>query len=190
LRRRSRRTADRRCVGPVGELRGALLRVAAKSWDRGSPTPEFDLLTAAVRLSQTRSRGRSDPPPAMVRLWPVWYLGRCGLLQAIYKNKRVPLSVRMRAATIAIQYETPRLAVTGVLRDDAGFAAALDRAIARSNAKVIELKLPVAPVRGRKRGGCGSRQSPLGRRTAPSPAGASPLRLPRAQPQQAFGTTA
>ena len=26
---------------------------------------------------QTRSRGRSCPPPAMVRLWPVWYLGRC-----------------------------------------------------------------------------------------------------------------
>jgi hypothetical protein len=45
----------------------------------------------------------------------------------------------MRAATIAVQYESPRLAVTGVLRDDAGFAAQLERALARS-AKVIELK--------------------------------------------------
>jgi hypothetical protein len=64
------------------------------------------------------------------------------LLQEVYRNKLAPLSVRMRAATIAIQYETPKLAVTGYLRDDAGFAAALDRALARSNAvgKVIELK--------------------------------------------------
>jgi hypothetical protein len=63
------------------------------------------------------------------------------LLQAVYRNKRAPLSVRMRAATIAIQYESPRLAVTGVLRDDAGFAAQLERALIRSNTgKVIELK--------------------------------------------------
>jgi hypothetical protein len=64
------------------------------------------------------------------------------LLQAIYKNKLAPLSVRMRAATIAIQYESPKLAVTGYLRDDAGFAAALERAIERSGKrdemKVIE----------------------------------------------------
>jgi hypothetical protein len=65
-----------------------------------------------------------------------------GLLQAIYRNKRAPLSVRMRAATIAIQYESPRLAVTGVLRDDAGFAAQLERAIARSGVapKMIEIE--------------------------------------------------
>jgi hypothetical protein len=54
------------------------------------------------------------------------------LLQAVYRNKQVPLNTRMRAATIAIQYETPKLAVTGYLRDDATFAQALDRAIARS----------------------------------------------------------
>jgi transposase-like protein len=54
-------------------------------------------------------------------------------LQSIYKNPMLPDHVRMRAATIAIQYESPRLAVTGVLRDDAGFAAALERAIARSS---------------------------------------------------------
>src|SRR5271166_5111264 len=70
-----------------------------------------------------------------------------GLLQAVYRNKLTPLSVRMRAATIAIQYETPKLAVTGYVHDDASFAQALDRAVARANgareigreAKVLEL---------------------------------------------------
>jgi hypothetical protein len=61
-------------------------------------------------------------------------------LQAIYKNPALPDHVRMRAATIAIQYESPKLAVTGYLRDDATFAEALERALMRSNAamKVIE----------------------------------------------------
>jgi hypothetical protein len=57
-----------------------------------------------------------------------------GLLQEVYRNKRVPLSTRMRAATIAIQYETPKLAVTGYVHDDQSFALALDRAIQRANA--------------------------------------------------------
>jgi hypothetical protein len=62
------------------------------------------------------------------------------LLQAIYRNKRAPLSLRMRAATIAIQYESPRLAVTGYIADQSSFAEALERAVLRSNAamKVIE----------------------------------------------------
>jgi hypothetical protein len=65
-----------------------------------------------------------------------------GLLQAIYKNKHAPLSLRMRAATIAIQYESPRLAVTGYIKDQNTFAEALERAVMRSNVamKVIELK--------------------------------------------------
>jgi hypothetical protein len=63
------------------------------------------------------------------------------LLQAIYKNKLAPLPVRMRAATIAIQYESPKLAVTGYVRDDGSFAEALERAVLRSAAamKVIDL---------------------------------------------------
>jgi hypothetical protein len=62
------------------------------------------------------------------------------LLQRVYRDPSQSLSVRMRAATIAIQYESPRLAVTGVLRDDAGFAAALERAIQRSG-KRQEMKV-------------------------------------------------
>jgi hypothetical protein len=61
------------------------------------------------------------------------------LLQAVYRNKLAPLSVRMRAATIAIQYESPRLQATAILRDENAFAAQLERALMRS-AKVIELK--------------------------------------------------
>jgi hypothetical protein len=62
------------------------------------------------------------------------------LLQAVYKNKLAPLHTRMRAATIAVQYESPKLAVTGYIKDDATFAAALERALMRSNAamRVIE----------------------------------------------------
>jgi hypothetical protein len=64
-------------------------------------------------------------------------------LQDIYKGRREPDHTRMRAATIAVQYETPRLAVTGFVRDDNAFAAQLERAIARSGKalpRVIDVK--------------------------------------------------
>ena len=64
-----------------------------------------------------------------------------GLLQAVYRNKRVPLHTRMRAASLAIGYEVPKLAVTGYVRDDASFAVALDRAIERSRAGKVVLEL-------------------------------------------------
>jgi hypothetical protein len=72
-------------------------------------------------------------------------VGQRGRLHSVCCRRSIGISVcrspiRMRAATIAIQYGSPRLAVTGVLRDDAGFVAALERAIGRSG-KRDEMKV-------------------------------------------------
>jgi hypothetical protein len=67
------------------------------------------------------------------------------LLQAVYRNKRAPLSIRMRAAALAIPYESPKLAVTALLHDEVSFAAALDRAIQRSAAGKVTLELEATP---------------------------------------------
>ena len=72
---------------------------------------------------------QEDRPPSALRL-----------LQEIYMDEAQPLHTRMRAASLAIAYETPKLAVTGYVNDSATFAQALDRAIARSReGKVLEL---------------------------------------------------
>jgi hypothetical protein len=54
------------------------------------------------------------------------------LLQAVYRDPALPLSTRLRAASIAISFELPKLAVTAVLSDQGDFAARLDRAIDRA----------------------------------------------------------
>jgi hypothetical protein len=64
-----------------------------------------------------------------------------GLLQSVYRDKRVPLHTRMRAASLAIGYEVPKLAVTGHVADSASFAVALDRAIERSREQHVTLEL-------------------------------------------------
>jgi hypothetical protein len=66
-----------------------------------------------------------------------------GFLQAIYRSPQVPLSVRMRAASMALPFGQPKLSAVAYVSDPGGFAAALDRAIDRSEkrpefAKLIE----------------------------------------------------
>jgi hypothetical protein len=59
-------------------------------------------------------------------------------LQAIYRSPDQPMARRLKAASIAIQYESPKLAVTAVLDSSDSFAVQLEGAIARSR-KVLEL---------------------------------------------------
>jgi hypothetical protein len=55
------------------------------------------------------------------------------LLQAIYRDKKQPLNVRVRCAIESLPFETPKLSATAVATmDGQSFAEALERAIARS----------------------------------------------------------
>jgi hypothetical protein len=60
-------------------------------------------------------------------------------LQAVYRDFRQPLPVRLRAAIEALPFESPKLSAVAVMSGE-DFGARLDRAIARSQApmKVIE----------------------------------------------------
>jgi hypothetical protein len=64
------------------------------------------------------------------------------LLQAVYRDQRQPLPVRIRCATEALPYENPKLSAVAVRYMSAdSFAARLDKAIARSGVKLIEAKV-------------------------------------------------
>jgi|SRR6516225_1772384 len=62
-------------------------------------------------------------------------------LQSIYRDKAQSLHVRMRAAAIALPFESPKLAVTAVVTDES-LAVKLDRAWMRTKRamEVIEAK--------------------------------------------------
>jgi hypothetical protein len=62
-----------------------------------------------------------------------------GYLQGIYRDPLQPEGVRMRAAALALPYESPKLAMTAVVHDEHSFALALDRAIRSREGKVLEL---------------------------------------------------
>jgi len=55
------------------------------------------------------------------------------LLQAIYRDKRQPLNVRVRCAIESLPFEVPKLSATAIATmDGQSFAEALERACARS----------------------------------------------------------
>jgi hypothetical protein len=54
-----------------------------------------------------------------------------GLLKSVYSNPAVPLNTRIKAASLAIEYERPRLAVSAAI-EGKDFGAILDRAVLRS----------------------------------------------------------
>jgi hypothetical protein len=60
--------------------------------------------------------------------------------EAVYQDERLPLTVRMRAASEAAPYVHPKLSAVGVGYINAdGFAERLERALERSNgARLIE----------------------------------------------------
>jgi hypothetical protein len=55
------------------------------------------------------------------------------VLQAVYRSTRMPLHTRVRAAALALPFESPKLQATAIIAGDLDFAAKLDRAIQRSD---------------------------------------------------------
>lgn len=70
-------------------------------------------------------------------------------LQKVYRSSKLPLPVRMRAAAIALPFESPKLTAMAVSSmNGEHFAAMLEKAIARSQAplKQIEHRPNEGPV--------------------------------------------
>ena len=67
------------------------------------------------------------------------------LLVATYQGKYVPSHQQLRAAALALPFESPKLSVVGVTRDDGTFAAQLEKAITRSREGKVTLELQANP---------------------------------------------
>jgi hypothetical protein len=66
-------------------------------------------------------------------------------LRAVYMNAELPLSVRMRAAGMAIPYEYPKLSVVASVNDPTAFAERLERAIQRSGVRPLMIEHALQP---------------------------------------------
>src|SRR5262249_13689466 len=74
------------------------------------------------------------------------------LLQAIYRNSSLPLTVRLKAAIAALPHEVPKLMATAIINENS-FAEILDRRLKRiaeekviearpTNAEKVDIRLP------------------------------------------------
>ena len=70
------------------------------------------------------------------------------LLQAVYSNPAVPLSVRMRAAIAALPFAAPKPSVVASVNDDGRFAERLEAAIARSGKAPLMIEACRERLRG------------------------------------------
>jgi hypothetical protein len=74
------------------------------------------------------------------------------LLQAIYRSNMVPLHTRMRAASIALPFESPKVGITAYVHEAGSFAEALEKAIQRSREGRVTLELSANDPEGEGRG--------------------------------------
>ena len=72
---------------------------------------------------------------------PRWYGAdnALSLLQAVYRDQELPLPVRMRAAALALPFESPKLSAIANLSPE-DFSDRLEKAITRSGVRLIEAK--------------------------------------------------
>jgi hypothetical protein len=90
----------------------------------------------ATALAELADDGSIEVPPGASSL---------AFLQAVYRSPDQPLHTRMRAAIAALPYEHPKLAVTVQVDGAEGWAAQLQRCIARSS-KVLDLYAAEPPT--------------------------------------------
>jgi hypothetical protein len=111
--------------------------------------------------------GFEDEPPVVAR-----NVTSLALLQAIYRSPDQPLHVRMKAATAALPYEFPKLAVTAIVQEGGDIAERLEQARLRTQglferrvAEAVEARLRARTI-----------EAPYTRET-PVPSGRTPTRI-------------